>query len=157
MAFRIADRAHLHAVIAFAAVCPETPPWPLRAWDSFLAPEEEESVAVHRSMFLGMFPARSEQEALVGLIAVAQTAETTELELLLVHPGVRRQGIGRGLVSHWLTSAACAGVWEAILEVRASNEGAQKLYGELGFTVQGRRKRYYHHPEEDAILMSKDL
>jgi ribosomal-protein-alanine N-acetyltransferase len=39
------------------------------------------------------------------------------------------------------------------LEVRASNSAAISLYEKVGFRPYGRRKRYYSHPTEDAILM----
>ncbi len=41
------------------------------------------------------------------------------------------------------------------LEVRVSNLQAQALYLRKGYTVIGRRKKYYSHPEEDALIMEK--
>ena len=43
------------------------------------------------------------------------------------------------------------------LEVRSSNYGAIALYGELGFRSVGRRKNYYEHPKEDALIMTKEF
>ena len=43
------------------------------------------------------------------------------------------------------------------LEVRASNEPAIKLYTKLGFEIIGRRPRYYVNPQEDALIMRKEL
>ena len=40
-----------------------------------------------------------------------------------------------------------------MLEVRASNFGAQQLYEQLGFKKVGLRRRYYANGE-DAILMN---
>lgn len=40
-----------------------------------------------------------------------------------------------------------------MLEVRASNHGAQQLYEQLGFARVGLRRRYYSNGE-DAILMT---
>ena len=39
------------------------------------------------------------------------------------------------------------------LEVRVSNHVAQSLYRKYGFTVQGRRPRYYSDNNEDAYIM----
>jgi ribosomal-protein-alanine N-acetyltransferase len=39
------------------------------------------------------------------------------------------------------------------LEVRVSNTGAQAFYERFGFTAASRRKKYYAHPDEDALLM----
>ena len=43
------------------------------------------------------------------------------------------------------------------LEVRASNYDAIALYGSRGFRSVGRRKNYYEHPREDAIIMTKEF
>ena len=43
------------------------------------------------------------------------------------------------------------------LEVRASNYPAIALYGSRGFRGVGRRKNYYEHPREDAIIMTKEI
>ncbi len=39
------------------------------------------------------------------------------------------------------------------LEVRISNRGAIRMYEELGFRPAGRRLRYYHDNNEDALIM----
>ena len=39
------------------------------------------------------------------------------------------------------------------LEVRVTNYSAQALYQKYGFTVQGRRPRYYSDNNEDAFIM----
>ena len=41
------------------------------------------------------------------------------------------------------------------LEVRASNEAALALYGEMGFLPEGSRKNYYDKPKEDALILTK--
>ena len=43
------------------------------------------------------------------------------------------------------------------LEVRASNYPAIALYGSRGFRGVGRRKNYYEHPREDAIIMTREF
>ena len=47
-----------------------------------------------------------------------------------------------------------------MLEVRASNTPAQKLYSKFDFEEEVIRKGYYRNPDgsrEDAIVMSKSL
>lgn len=44
-------------------------------------------------------------------------------------------------------------VQRILLEVRASNEPAIRLYESNGFQHVGRISRYYHRPEEDALVM----
>jgi ribosomal-protein-alanine N-acetyltransferase len=43
------------------------------------------------------------------------------------------------------------------LEVRAESGGAIALYTGLGFTVTGRRPKYYQNPPDHAVLMRLDL
>jgi len=77
-----------------------------------------------------------------------------------VAPAYQRQGIAKALSTRLLADKQ--GYLFALLEVRASNIAAQKLYAQLNFTEVGRRKGYYvpeHKGEgrEDAILMQLTL
>ena len=79
---------------------------------------------------------------------------TDELHLLdvVVHPTVRRRGIGRALMDDLLAYARASAALHVYLEVRRSNEAALRLYRAAGFSALGVRKKYY--PDgEDAIEM----
>ena len=69
----------------------------------------------------------------------------------------RGLGHGRSLFSHLLKRAIEDGVQAATLEVRESNERARGLYESLGFSVTGRRRRYYPKTDEDALIMTKQF
>jgi putative ribosomal-protein-alanine acetyltransferase, rimI-like protein len=57
-----------------------------------------------------------------------------------------------------LLDAAAERECEAVLlEVRASNDGAIALYKEAGFKALAKRRGYYSHPREDAVVMRKKL
>lgn len=142
----------LPRLLTLTAASPEAPAWPADAWVSYLAGTDEPGDASRR-----LFAKASAQGDLCGILAITLVEGCTELELLLVHPESRRQGVGRALARHWLEWARHAGATEAVLEVRASNAAAQELYIELGFRGEGYRPRYYQRPEEDALLMRKDL
>jgi ribosomal-protein-alanine N-acetyltransferase len=71
-----------------------------------------------------------------------------------VHPEWRRQGIGRRLLLRLLELALELGASRMTLEVRVSNEAAQALYRGFGFSVAGRRPRYYTDDGEDAYVMT---
>jgi ribosomal-protein-alanine N-acetyltransferase len=73
---------------------------------------------------------------------------------LATAPKYRRQGIARQLVLTALNQAYGKGARRAFLEVRASNEAAQKLYSDLGFTGSFVRRGYYDMPVEDAVIMT---
>lgn len=70
----------------------------------------------------------------------------------------RRCGCGRAVL-HALIEAAKerAGCESIALEVRASNTAAIALYEAEGFSVLGRRKGFYRHPVEDALVMAFSL
>jgi len=69
------------------------------------------------------------------------------------HRDYRRMGVGRSLMEAAVDEARRRGVSEVLLEVRASNEGAQRMYRNLGFSFVGRRRDYYRLPTEDALVM----
>jgi [ribosomal protein S18]-alanine N-acetyltransferase len=91
-----------------------------------------------------------------GLSIPGASAEC-ELEFVLVHPQVRRRGIGAMLVHAALNWARDLGADEIRLEVRESNTGAVQLYERCGFGWAGRRPAYFADPREDALLMHRKL
>jgi len=74
-----------------------------------------------------------------------------------VRPVHRGKGYGRALVESALDHGRAAGALTAMLEVRRSNLAAQRLYRSLGFVQVGERPRYYGHPEEDALVLARDV
>jgi len=78
---------------------------------------------------------------------------------ICVHPGYQRRGLGEGMVYFLLDLARLKKARMALLEVRASNTAAYRLYTKLGFDEVGLRKNYYpaRAGREDAIILAKDL
>ena len=76
-----------------------------------------------------------------------------EIASVCVDPAYRRLGGGTKLLQTLLRQARLSGAQNVYLEVRASNQAAQKLYRCAGFECIGVRKRYYTNPSEDAVLM----
>ena len=64
--------------------------------------------------------------------------------------------MGSAVLRHVLEKARQLGATRATLEVRASNEGARRLYERLGFSVAGVRPNYYSSPVEDALILWRD-
>lgn len=77
-----------------------------------------------------------------------------ELELHKIAVGAARQrrGLGKQLLERFLESGRAWGCERAVLEVRESNAAAVRLYEKHGFRRVGRRKEYYQHPPEDALV-----
>lgn len=75
-----------------------------------------------------------------------------EIARIAVSPALRRRGIGRLLLEGMLERLAPDGSPITLrLDVRESNTAAQALYTGFGFTVCGRRPRFYG--SEDALEM----
>ena len=90
-------------------------------------------------------------EVVGAAIGLLQHDEGHVLDLA-VAPDQRRDGVGTGLLRALLDALLARGARAVTLEVGAGNLGAQALYRAEGFTVEGRRPRYY--PDgDDAILM----
>lgn len=70
-----------------------------------------------------------------------------------VDPAFRRRGFAERMLMHLVDHAQGRGAKWLTLEVRVSNEGAQKLYEKYGFVSLGRRKNYYQDNQEDALIM----
>jgi ribosomal-protein-alanine N-acetyltransferase len=80
-------------------------------------------------------------------------ADEGSITNVATHPAARRKGLGRAVVGALLAKASELALAFVYLEVRPSNEAAIALYQSLGFETVGRRKNFYRHPTEDALLM----
>jgi len=100
-----------------------------------------------------------QSQNLCGWLTASQVLDEAELELIMIAPQARRQGLAEGLMNTWLTSIRPIPVHLCLLEVRESNHSALSLYKKLGFTQVGLRKNYYvaDSGKEAAVLMNLTL
>ena len=97
-----------------------------------------------------------EDGAPCGYLNYRSVAGEGELMRMAVSPDVRGRGLGMRLVQEMLSYAE--GRDEAILlEVRAGNRPAVRLYEKAGFTRISLRKDYYENPVEDALIYRKEI
>ena len=122
----------------------------------FSLPWSEKSVAGELDNPLSVWLVAMEGESLAGYVGSQTVMDETDMMNLAVAPRFRRQGVGEALVNALEASLKDLGSRCLTLEVRASNESAQALYACLGFVQVGRRKNYYHHPKEDALILRKE-
>ena len=80
-----------------------------------------------------------------------------DIHNIAVHMEYRRRGIARVLLRRIIEQAREQAITRVLLEVRASNLPAQKLYESIGFVTTGVRKGYYSDNGEDALAMTLDL
>lgn len=90
-----------------------------------------------------------------AFINVWYVAGELTINNIAVIESYRRRGIAERLINAAFTLYPQAEL--ALLEVRASNTAAQKLYKKLDFIQTSIRKSYYSDPTEDALLMTKTL
>jgi len=97
-------------------------------------------------------------ERVLGFIGLWLLAGDAHVVTLAVRESSRRQGMGERLLIAALDTAIEYDQEVLTLEVRRSNDPAQRLYEKYGLNRIGLRKRYYTDNNEDAVIMtSPDL
>ncbi|HFI0702606.1 TPA: ribosomal protein S18-alanine N-acetyltransferase [Streptococcus suis] len=127
------------AVLAVMQSVYDQSPWTLEQIASSMASQDEDYYLAY------------EGQELVGFLAVQTVLDEMEILQIAVRADFQRLGIASQLM------AAVMG-WDGdiFLEVRESNSAAQALYTRQHFTKIGKRKDYYRHPVEDAVLMKRE-
>ena len=105
----------------------------------------------------GIFLVAEQDGAVAGYVGCQTVLDEGYITNVAVRPECRRNGIAGKLLQVFLDFAQAHRLAFLTLEVRASNYGAIALYGSRGFRSMGRRKNYYEHPKEDAIIMTKEF
>jgi ribosomal-protein-alanine N-acetyltransferase len=95
----------------------------------------------------------------IGFAVSRMGADEAEILSIAVDAAHRGKGLSRNLLLTHLGHLAGRGVRTIFLEVEESNQPARRLYEHAGFTIVGRRERYYRHGGEqlNALLMRRDL
>jgi len=99
----------------------------------------------------------TKDEQLVGYTCFWLFPDEIHLLNIAVHPDARGQGLARHLMQRVVETAISEGIPSIWLEVRPSNEAAERLYRRMGFVVVGSRKNYYPDTHEDAVIMALAL
>ena len=97
---------------------------------------------------------------LVGFAVARMAADEAEILSIAVAGTHRGRGLSRNLLLTHLGHLAGRGIRKVFLEVEENNQPARRLYERAGFSVAGRRERYYQQPggeQLNALLMRRDL
>ena len=96
---------------------------------------------------------------IIGFAVSRMGADEAEILSIAIDAGHRGKGFSRNLLLTHLGHLAGYGVRSILLEVEENNHPARRLYQWAGFTVVGRRERYYQQDGEqlNALLMRRDL
>jgi ribosomal-protein-alanine N-acetyltransferase len=93
-----------------------------------------------------------ENSTLAGFIIYWRLDVELELHKIAVVQEYQRLGYGSFLLDFFIGTARSWNCHHALLEVRASNEAAIRLYEKTRFQCIGRRRDYYSQPTEDALV-----
>lgn len=97
---------------------------------------------------------------IVGFAVSRIAADEAEILSIAVAVSHRGLGLSRNLLVTHLGHLAGRGVRAVFLEVEENNQPARRLYEGCGFTVIGRRERYYREANGEqlnALVMRRDL
>lgn len=138
----IDDLKYADVLYELELICFPDDPW---SYDSFIVPFKSDISAVY---------AVKSGEAIIAYSIVNMIEDEAEILNFAVIPEMRKQGIGRMLLSGIIESCRNNGIENFYLEVRESNVPAIRLYESFGFEKYNFRKNYYRNPTENAVLMS---
>ena len=95
--------------------------------------------------------------AVLGYAGVDLGGEVADVMTMAVAPSAQGRGLGRELLEELVTRARADHAAYLMLEVRADNEAARKLYEARGFETLTVRRRYYQPGDVDAHVMRLTL
>ena len=97
------------------------------------------------------------EQKVVGYGGLWKIAEESHISTIATHPDYRGQRYGEIMLVGMIGRAIALEAGYIVLEVRVSNTIAQNLYHKHDFEIQGVKRNYYHHDNEDAYAMRLDL
>jgi ribosomal-protein-alanine N-acetyltransferase len=92
---------------------------------------------------------------LVGYAGLFATRHTADVQTIAVAGHRQGAGLGAMLLTALLDEARRRAVAEVLLEVRADNATAARLYARFGFERIGVRRGYYQPGRVDAVVMRR--
>ncbi|HEY5178443.1 MAG TPA: ribosomal protein S18-alanine N-acetyltransferase [Dermatophilaceae bacterium] len=91
--------------------------------------------------------------AVAGYAGVDRGGEVADLMTIAVASAAQTRGLGTLLMDWLIAEARRGGAQHLMLEVRADNVAAQRLYSKAGFVMTTVRRRYYQPADVDAQIM----
>jgi [ribosomal protein S18]-alanine N-acetyltransferase len=121
-------------------------PWSERTWWAELAGRPRRSYLV-----------AERGGTVVGYAGIDAGGEVADVMTIAVGRQARGRGLGTALMRRLIAAARGGGAEQLMLEVRADNVPAQRLYCALGFALLTVRRRYYQPGDVDALIMRLSL
>lgn len=115
--------------------------------DPWTQQQYEDDMSNSATSYIGAF----DTGYLIGYIHYSIVGSQGEVLNIAVHPAYQNQGVAKKLIQAAFKQHLQIISW--LLEVRVSNEVAQRVYQAIGFKQISMRRNYYKRPTEDAIVM----
>lgn len=149
---RLAQESDLPQLTALSESAGEAAHWTRQQWLDIFHSQNPPRLAWIAEAWATEFKIEPEVRA-IGFLVAQNGGPEWELENIAVLPEFRRKGVACGLLSALLAQARSLRAERILLEVRASNHAAIRLYHASGFQSLARRREYYRNPPEDAIIL----
>lgn len=120
---------------------------------SFPLPLSEKSIEEMLKNPIYLFLAAEQNGVFAGHAVCCLAGDDTEIVSVAVLPEFRRQKHAERLMEEIKNISRQKNAENILLEVRASNLAAIRLYEKTGFTKIALRKNFYSTPPEDGITM----
>lgn len=121
--------------------------WSQATWWSELAGRPRRSYVVEQD----------ESGAVVAYGGLDLGGDVADVMTMAVAPEAQGRGLGRAVLEELVARARADSAEHLMLEVRADNAPARKLYDSNGFEVLTVRRRYYQPGDVDALVMRRVL
>ena len=92
-----------------------------------------------------------------GYAGVNRGGEVADVMTIAVAPAAQGRGMGSTLLDWLIADARNSGAEHLMLEVRADNVVARRLYSGAGFATLTVRRKYYQPGDVDALIMRMHL
>jgi ribosomal-protein-alanine N-acetyltransferase len=106
--------------------------------------------------WLGSIRGSDDASRIVGYVGLRVEGAEAHLSTVAIHPDWRRLGLGETMLLTAIEKAIAMGARVIVLEVRAYNSVAHRLYRKYGFQDKGVHRGYYCDGE-DAWMMEAEL
>ena len=123
----------------------------------FSVPWSEQSFRDSLALSYAVFLTAECEGRVAGYCGCYQSLEEAEITNVAVKQEFRGRGIAKALLQELFRVGKARGASVFLLEVRAGNQAAIRLYEGQGFQNMGLRRNFYEKPREDAVIMQKCL
>ena len=140
----------LDAVVALEAQIFPHDAWTAPTWWAELAARPRRAYVVARASSDPAAP-------VMGYAGLDLAGDTGDVMTVAVDPAYQGRGVGDALVGELVQRARDRGATALLLEVRADNTPALRLYERHGFERISTRRRYYQPGDIDALVLRRHL